>query len=68
MLGRSSVAGDIVGWCSPYWCSMPGPEVVKLVEHHGLAALAIVGGLAVVGFTWWWMRKSAPASWKIKGS
>jgi len=34
-----------------------GPDAVKLVEHHGLAALAIVGGLAVAGFAWWWMRK-----------
>jgi LPXTG-motif cell wall-anchored protein len=27
------------------------------VAHHGLAALAVVGGLAVAGFAWWWMRK-----------
>jgi hypothetical protein len=30
---------------------------VGLVEHHGLALLAIVGGLAVIGFAWWWMHK-----------
>jgi membrane protein YqaA with SNARE-associated domain len=34
-----------------------GPGVVQVVHHHGLTLLAIVGGLAVVGFAWWWMRK-----------
>ena len=34
-----------------------GPGVVDVVQHHGLALLAIVGGLAVVCFAWWWMRK-----------
>jgi len=34
-----------------------GPGAVDLVQHHRLALLAIVGGLAVVGFAWWWMRK-----------
>jgi hypothetical protein len=34
-----------------------GPGVVDAVQHHGLAVLAIVGGLAVIGFAWWWMRK-----------
>jgi len=34
-----------------------GPGVVEEVAHHGGAALAIVGGLAVLGFTWWWVRK-----------
>ena len=34
-----------------------GPSAVDLVAHHGLALLAIVGGLAVAGFTWWWLRK-----------
>jgi membrane protein YqaA with SNARE-associated domain len=34
-----------------------GPSAVDMVAHHGLALLAIVGGLAVVGFAWWWMRK-----------
>jgi len=34
-----------------------GPGAVGLVAHHGLALLAIVGGLAVIGFAWWWMRK-----------
>jgi len=34
-----------------------GPGVVDVVQHHGLAVLAIVGGLAVVGFAWWWLRR-----------
>ena len=34
-----------------------GPGAVELVEHHGLAALGIVGGLALVGFSVWWMRR-----------
>ena len=34
-----------------------GPGVVDVVQHHGLALLAIVGGLAVLGFAVWWFRK-----------
>ncbi len=34
-----------------------GPGVVNVVAHHGLALMAIVGGLAVIGFVWWWMRR-----------
>ena len=34
-----------------------GPGAVDIVLHHGLALLAIVGGIAVAGFAWWWMRK-----------
>ncbi len=34
-----------------------GPGAVGLVEQHGLALLAMVGGLAVAVFSWWWMRK-----------
>jgi membrane protein YqaA with SNARE-associated domain len=34
-----------------------GPGAVDLVAHHGLALLAIVGILAVAGFSFWWMRK-----------
>jgi membrane protein YqaA with SNARE-associated domain len=34
-----------------------GPGAVTIVEHHALAVVGIVGGLAVGGFAWWWMRK-----------
>lgn len=34
-----------------------GPDAVGVVEHHALSLLAVVGGLAVIGFGWWWIRK-----------
>jgi membrane protein YqaA with SNARE-associated domain len=34
-----------------------GPNAVGVVEHHALTLLAVVGGLAVIGFAWWWIRK-----------
>lgn len=34
-----------------------GPGAVTVVAHHALAALAIVGGVALVGFAWWWSRR-----------
>jgi membrane protein YqaA with SNARE-associated domain len=34
-----------------------GPDAVGMVAHHSLTLVAIVGGLAVIGFAWWWMRK-----------
>jgi hypothetical protein len=34
-----------------------GPGAVQVVHHHGLALLAIVGGIAVAGFAWWWIQK-----------
>jgi membrane protein YqaA with SNARE-associated domain len=34
-----------------------GPGAVGLVAHHGMTLLAVVGGLAMIGFGWWWMRK-----------
>jgi len=42
-----------------------GPGAVGLVAHHGLTLLAVVGGVAVVGFAWWWMRKKRAA--KLEG-
>jgi len=34
-----------------------GPGAVDLVAHHALKLVAIVCGLAIIGFAWWWMRK-----------
>ena len=34
-----------------------GPGAVEVVAHHGVTLLAIVGGLAILGFLWWWMRR-----------
>jgi len=34
-----------------------GPGAVDLVAHHAATALAVVGGLALAGFAWWWLRK-----------
>jgi membrane protein YqaA with SNARE-associated domain len=34
-----------------------GPGAVGLVAHHALQALLVVGGLAVIGFAWWLIRK-----------
>jgi membrane protein YqaA with SNARE-associated domain len=33
-----------------------GPGAADVVAHHALAAVLIVGILAVVGFLWWWLR------------
>jgi membrane protein YqaA with SNARE-associated domain len=38
-----------------------GPGAAGAVAHHGLAAVAVVGALAVAGFLWWWIR------WKRSG-
>lgn len=34
-----------------------GPGAAEIVAHHALAAILIVGALAILGFTWWWIRK-----------
>ena len=34
-----------------------GPGAVDLVAHHALPLVAVVCGLAIIGFAWWWMRK-----------
>ncbi len=33
-----------------------GPGAVDLITHHAIATIAVVGGLAVGGFLWWWFR------------
>jgi membrane protein YqaA with SNARE-associated domain len=38
-----------------------GPGAADVVAHHSLAAMAIIGVLAVAGFLWWWIR------WKRSG-
>jgi hypothetical protein len=27
------------------------------VAHHALATILVVGGAAILGFAWWWIRK-----------
>ena len=34
-----------------------GPGAVDIVAHHALTATAVVGGLALAGFAWWWIRR-----------
>jgi membrane protein YqaA with SNARE-associated domain len=34
-----------------------GPGAVDMVAHHALPLVAVVCGLAIIGFAWWWMRK-----------
>lgn len=34
-----------------------GPGAVAVVEHHALALLGVVLGVAAIGFAWWWMKR-----------
>jgi hypothetical protein len=34
-----------------------GPGAVQVVERHALLVLAVVGGLALIGFALWWRKK-----------
>lgn len=34
-----------------------GPGAAGVVAHHSLAAVLVVGALAIAGFGWWWFRK-----------
>ena len=34
-----------------------GPGAVGLVAHHALKVLLVVGGIAMIGFALWWMRR-----------
>lgn len=54
----SVFAGRLVRWLILSLLVLKlGPGAVDLVAHHSLILVAIVGGLAVIGFAWWWMRK-----------
>jgi membrane protein YqaA with SNARE-associated domain len=54
----SVFCGRMLRWLILSWLVIKlGPGAVGLVAQHGLALLAVVGGLAMIGFAWWWMRK-----------
>src|SRR5208282_3499268 len=49
--------GSLVRWLALALLVLKlGPGAVDLVARHALAAVAIVGVLAVLGFVWWWWR------------
>ena len=51
-------AGRIVRWLVLSILVLKfGPGAVDLVAHHAGATIAVVALLALLGFTWWWMRK-----------
>jgi membrane protein YqaA with SNARE-associated domain len=51
-------AGRIVRWTVLAFLVMElGPGAADLVAHHAMMTLAVVGGLALVGFSWWWLSK-----------
>lgn len=51
-------AGRVVRWLALALLVMKlGPRAADLVARHAIAALAIVGCVAVVGFAWWWLSK-----------
>jgi membrane protein YqaA with SNARE-associated domain len=38
-----------------------GPGAVEVVAHHSLTVVAIVGALAILGFTLWWIKRKRSA-------
>ena len=51
-------AGRMVRWLTLSLLVLKlGPGAVGVVKAHALPLVAVVGGLAAVGFAWWWMRK-----------
>ena len=54
----SVFAGRMVRWLALSLLVLKlGPGAVEVVAHHSLALVGVGGGLTVVGFAWWWMRK-----------
>jgi uncharacterized membrane protein YdjX (TVP38/TMEM64 family) len=52
------IAGRMVRWLILSALVLElGPGAADLVAHHALWLVAVIGLLAVIGFTWWWMRK-----------
>jgi membrane protein YqaA with SNARE-associated domain len=52
------LAGRIVRWLALSLLVLKlGPGAADLVAHHALPTILVVGGLAIAGFAWWWMRK-----------
>lgn len=51
-------AGRFVRWMALSLLVLKlGPGAVGLVQHHALTAGAVVGGLVVLGFAGWWMKR-----------
>lgn len=45
-----------------------GTRAVDVMAHHALTALLVVGGLSLIGFAAWWMRKGRKAAERQAGS
>ena len=53
LLRPNGALADTLRYSSSSWVREPS----RLVAHHALPVVAVVGVLAIVGFAWWWMRK-----------
>ena len=52
------VAGRIVRWLILSLLVLRfGPEAADLVAHHSVILVPVVCALAVMGFSWWWIKK-----------
>ena len=50
--------GRLVRWLLLAWLVLKlGPGAVALVEHHAVAAVVLVAGLAALGLLGWWLRR-----------
>lgn len=45
-----------------------GPGAADLIAHHALPTVGVVGGLAVIGFAVWWLRKKRSGQFKLDES